>query len=144
MLNNRQWDLYKFIEFATTDEDGIGPVSVEQICHAFPQHYKYKPSEHNYSNCPLIYQDIDALNASDEVGFIIIKKNNQFFIGDEDETYDYLRKLWWKLDKAASKYHVVSKKYQQHSQGRLLSRHLDPIDENSKAKPFMESYKNDK
>ncbi len=140
MLNKRQWDLYNLIK--EHSENGHR-LSVQDICARLPEHYQSRVTQHNFSNCPLIYKDIDELNASDEVGYIIIKKNNQFFVGDEDEAYWYLRKIYYKMRDAIEKYYAVDKKFKEHDQGRILSRKLDPIDEKSKAKVFMESYKND-
>lgn len=140
MLNSRQWDLYNLIK--ESSENGYR-LSVQDICARLPQHYQSRVSEHNFSNCPLIYKDIDELNASGEVGYIIIKKNNQFFVGDENEAYDYLRKNYHKMRDAIDKYQAINKKFNEHDQGRILSRKLDPIDEKSKAKRFNESYFND-
>lgn len=140
MLNSRQWDLYKLIENSSFEGKRL---SVQDICAKLPEHYQSRVSEHNFSNCPLIYKDIDELNASDEVGYIIIKKNNQFFVGDEDEAYAYLRKVYYRMRDAIDKYKAIDKKFNEHDQGRILSRKLDPIDEKSSAKKFNESYFND-
>lgn len=90
LLTDHHKNLYQYLEISTN----FGfEVDVETIARAFPHVYNFKSQKGNYSNCPLLYQHIDELNASNEIDKIIIKNNNKFKLGTEQEAIDYYNKM---------------------------------------------------
>lgn len=85
-------------------------LTVKEICECLPTHYKYNPSESNYTNCPQLYKDIDVLNSDPAVAEIIIKDNNCFKVGSENECKGYAKKLQVRALKSFKKYWDVVKK----------------------------------
>ncbi|MCK9449957.1 MAG: hypothetical protein M0Q41_13425 [Bacteroidales bacterium] len=136
-LTPHLWRLYDSIKFAT----GFGKsLNVEEIAEMFPDVYEFKKQKGNYSNCPQLYKDIDIINASHEVEKIIIKKNNNFRLATEEEAIEYHNKLVRRLIHYRDNALAVKYKIGKDGQGKLLSAQLTPIDENSKAREFTESF----
>ena len=127
------WKLYKLIKA----HPGI---TVKEICEAMPEYYPYKESEHNFTNCPTIYEDIDYLMSSARIEKIIIKDNGTFRLGTEEESIDYANKLFEKGTRLMAKYGVIARRIPKDKQGKLFGTNLKPIDENSKSRPFVESF----
>lgn len=127
------WKLYKLIK----ENPGI---TVKEICRALPEYYQYKESEHNFTNCPSIYEDIDYLMSSARIEKIIIKDNGTFRLGTEEECIDYANKIYIKAKKLMAKYGAIKNRISKDGQSKLFSTALKVIDENSQARPFVETY----
>ena len=127
------WRLYKLIK----ENPGI---TVKEICEAMPEYYSYKESEHNFTNCPAIYEDIDYLMSSARIEKIIIKDNGTFRLGTEEECIEYANKIFLKAKKLMAKYGVIARRIPKNKQGKLFGTNLQPIDENSQARPFVETF----
>lgn len=127
------WKLYNLIKA----NPGI---TVKEICEAMPEYYSYKESEHNFTNCPAIYEDIDYLMSSARIEKIIIKDNGTFRLGTEEECIEYANKIFLKAKKLMAKYGVIARRIPKDKQGKLFGTNLQPIDENSQARPFVETF----
>lgn len=127
------WELYRLIK----DRPNI---TVKEVCEAMPKYYSYKESEHNFTNCPAIYEDIDYIMQSPEVEKIIIKDEGKFRLGTEEECIDYANKLYRRGTRIMAKYGAISRRISADGQGKLLSAQGNPIDENSGARPFVEAF----
>lgn len=137
-LNPRQWGLYHLIKGATMRGETL---TIKNICEIMPDEYQYSPSEKNYSNCPTIYKDIDVINASFEVEKIIIKNNNNIKIATEEEAIAEATKIQIRALKLLRKYWEIYGKISADGQGKLISCQNKVIDEDSKARPFIEAFK---
>lgn len=127
------WKLYKLIK----ENPGI---TVKEICEAMPEYYSYKESEHNFTNCPAIYEDIDYLMSSSRIEKIIIKDNGSFRLGTEEESIDYANKLYARAKKLMAKYGAISKRISKDGQGKLLGTSMHPIDDSSQAREYVEAF----
>lgn len=117
LLTEHHKSLYQHLEISTN----FGfEVNVEMIARAFPHVYNFKSQKGNYSNCPLLYQHIDELNASNEIDKIIIKNNNKFKLGTEQEAIDYYNKMISKAMRLLVKASVVKRKISKHGQAKLI------------------------
>ena len=137
-LTTHQWRLYDFIKLHT--ELGVSELKVKDIVDAFPNEYYLKERDGNYSNCPQLYKDIDTLNASYEIDKIIIKNNNNFKVANEEEAKAYYNKNMTRAINYFMKAHQVRWKMNKDNQGKLLSNQLRPIDDESKAREFIEAF----
>ena len=88
----------------------------------------------------MIWNDIKDINLSYETDKLIISDNFEYWLGNEQETKTFIDKLWKDLEPRLVRYWAYLKKVARDGQGQLLSRRLDPIDENSSARAFIESY----
>lgn len=136
-LNTKLWKLYNFIKYRT--ENNI-PTTVKDICDEFPDTYKLNAKESNFTNCPALYEDIDTLNASAEVNKVIIKDNNDFRFGTEEEVKNYANKLQIHALKQLKKYWDIQRKTMYQGQMKLLSNRDEPIDDKSRAERFVNAF----
>ncbi len=136
-MNTKLWKLYNLIKERTELKLNT---SVSDICLALPEYYYLIERDGNYSNCPTLYEDIDEINASADTDKIIVKDNNNFKLGTEEDVKKYLDKLEIHALKQLKKYWNVKRKIMVNNQYKLLSNRLQPIDEHSKAREYVESY----
>lgn len=127
------WELYRLIKA----RPGI---SVREICEAMPEYYHYKESESDFTNCPAIYEDVDYLMNSARIEKIIIKDEGHFRLGTMDENIEYANKLYVKGTRIMAKYGAISRRIPKDGQGKLLGSSGQVIDENSDARPFIETH----
>lgn len=136
-LTPQLWELYNFIKERTLTDT---KTTVKDICEEFPKTYHLNSKECNFSNCPKLYEDIDFVNSSEEIEKIIIKDHNNFYLATEEQAKDYANRLFNRALKTLKKYYVVDKKIKRDGQGKILSCQLTPIDEQSQAREFVESF----
>ena len=67
---------------------------------------------------------------------LIISDNYEYWLGNEEETLDFIDGLWNDLEPRLVRYWAYLKKVKRNGQGQLLSRRLEPIGENSKARNY--------
>jgi len=127
------WELYRLIK----DRPNI---TVKEVCEAMPKYYQYKESEHNFTNCPSIYEDIDYIMQSPEVEKIIIKDEGKFRLGTQEECITYANKLYARGTRIMAKYGAITRRIDDDGLGKLISAQDRAIDENSVARPFVESF----
>ena len=101
--------------------------------------YEWNDDEKCHDHCPAIWKDITDNNLSFEHQKIIISKNFEYWIGNEEETKEFIDDLWQQLAPRLMRYWAYKSKVSQNGQGRLLDKNLNPV-EDTKAREFIESY----
>ena len=136
-LTPRQWAVYRliynnsiFFHRKTTQREIFDNVSG----------YEWNSDEKCHDHCPAIWKDITDNNLSFAHDKIIISKNDEYWIGNEQETKDFIEDLWSQLAPRLMRYWFYKEKVKGNGQGKLLSNELNPIDDTSKAREFVESY----
>ena len=136
-LTPRQWALYRLIynnslvlKRKTTQKE---------ICDSI-RGYEWNDSETAHDHCPAIWTDITANNLSFSHDKVIISKNFEYWIGNEQETQDFIDNLWNQLAPRLMRYWFYKAKVKRNGLGKLLSNDLQPITDDSKAREFIESY----
>ncbi len=136
-LTPRQWALYRLIynnslfnQRKTTQREIYESISG----------YEWNDSETCHDHCPAIWKDITENNLSFSHDKVIISKNFEYWIGNEEETQEFLNDLWKQLAPRLMRYWFYKAKVKKNGQGKLLSNELNPIDSDSKAREFIESY----
>lgn len=92
LLNERQQLLYELIEHNSLVEHRT--TDQKEICEKLPQFYWYNDRPNSSDKCPLIWDDVNALNLSPEVEKIIITEKYTYRIGSESETKEFIKKYW--------------------------------------------------
>lgn len=142
-LTPRQWALLNLIK--QNSFVGKRKTSQKEICDALKEYgYEWNEDEKCHDHCTAIWNDIKDINLSFDTDKIIIAYRFEYWIGDEEQTRAYIDKLWNDLAPRLSRYWSYYNKVQRNGQGQLLSRKGEPIDENSKARDFIESYGKEK
>lgn len=144
-LTPRQWALYRLIKYNSLVEHR--KTTQKEICDKLGETFGYKwveTSGENHDHCSTIWKDIKDNNESYEHDKIIISKNYEYWIGNEEETQEFLNELWNNLCPRLVRYWNYKQKVARNGQGQLFSTKLNPIDENSKAREFIESYNDHK
>ena len=136
-LTNRQKALLKYIE-----ENSLihhRKTTQKEICE-YINGYEWNYDEKCHDHCPAVWKDIKDINISDETDYVIISKDFEYWIGNKEETQEFLNQLWKDLCPRLVRYWNYKTKVARNGQGQLFSTKLNPIDENSKARAFIESY----
>ena len=136
-LTPRQWALYRLIKYNSLVEHR--KTTQKEICDTI-NGYEWNEDEKCHDHCPAIWKDIKDNNESYEHDKIIISRNFEYWIGNEEETQEFLDRLWKDLCPRLVRFWNYKNKVARNGQGQLLSTKLNPIDENSKAREFIESY----
>ena len=138
-LSPRQWALYRLIKHNSLVEQR--KTTQKEICDQLKDFgYEWNEDEKCHDHCSAIWKDIKDNNESYEHDKIIISNNFEYWIGNEEETQEFLDKLWKDLCPRLVRYWNYKQKVARNGQGQLFSTKLNPIDENSKAREFIESY----
>lgn len=138
-LTPRQWALLNLIK--NNSFIGKRKTSQREIYDALKGYgYEWNDDEKAHDHCSAIWNDIKDINLSYETDKLIISKNFEYWVGDEEQTQAFIDKLWSDLEPRLMRYWAYLKKVNRNGQGQLLSRKLQPIDDNSKARSFIESY----
>ena len=136
-LTPRQWAVYRLIY---TNSIVLHKKTTQREIYESINGYEWNDDEKCHDHCPAIWKDITENNLSFSHDKIIISKNFEYWIGDEEETQQFLNGLWNQLAPRLMRYWFYKNKVARNGQGKLLSNNLDPIDSNSKAREFIESY----
>jgi hypothetical protein len=134
----RQWALYRLIRHYSLD---LGKkITQREICDLLPEYYKWNDDIKTHDHCVMIWGDIKNLNLSYEIDKIVISDNYEYWLGDQEQTKEFINGLWDDLFPRLSRYWAYKQKVARNGQGKLLSDQLQPIDDESKAREFIESY----
>lgn len=93
-----------------------------------------------HDHCVAIWNDIKDINLSYQTDKIIISKNFEYWIGNDEETTEFIDKLWNDLAPRLTRYWAYLKKAERNGQGIFIDRKGNVIDENSQAREYIESY----
>lgn len=137
-LTPRQWALYRLIKANTLR--GRKTTQME-ICNAISE-YEWVDNDKVHDHCPTIWGDINALNFHPNIQKIIISDNFKYWIGTRKEVEAYCDKLWQSISPRLSRYWNIVKKMKLDGQGQIFSARGDLIDEDSKARSYIESFIN--
>ena len=138
-LTPRQWALYRLI-YRNSIEQQRKTTKREIYEELKDMGYEWNDSESTHDNCSAIWNDITANNLSFAHDKIIISKDDNYWIGNEEETKEFIESLWSQLAPRLMRYWFYKTKVKGNGQGKLLSNELKPIDDLSKAREFVESY----
>lgn len=136
-LTPRQWRLLDMIKYASLIEHR--KVTQREICNTI-ESYEWNDDPKAHDHCSAIWNDIKDINLSYQTDKLIISKNFEYWIGNKEETQEFIDRLWNDLEPRLKRYWAYLKKIGRDGQGQLLSRRLEPIDDNSKAREWIESY----
>ena len=109
-LTTRQKELFEYIK-------AHGKVSQRDIF-LNVKGYKWNTDPNIHDHCHGIWNDIARLN-KDEEKPIIISKNHMYWIGDKEETKQYLKDLWLQLAPRLCRHWRLVKKGKRHGQLQL-------------------------
>ena len=138
-LETRQWALFNLIYHNSIVE--CRKTTQREICDKLGEYgYKWNSDEKCHDHCTTIWSDITKLNLSGQNDKVIISKDFFYWIGNEEETKEFVNNLWNDLLPRLVRYWNYSKKISKDGQGQLFSTRLDPISENSKAREFIDAY----
>ena len=138
-LTPRQWALYRLIYENSINHQR--KTTKREIYETLKDYgYEWNDSETTHDHCSAIWTDITANNLSFAHDKVIISKNDDYWIGNEQETKDFIEDLWKQLAPRLMRYWFYKEKVKGNGQGKLLSNELLPIDDTSKAREFIESY----
>jgi len=136
-LTPRQWrllDLIKINSFVYRRK-----TTQKEICEQIDS-YEWNDDEKCHDHCPAIWSDIKDINLSYETDKLIISNKFEYWIGNKEETTEFIDKLWKDLEPRLTRYWAYLKKVERDGQGVLIDRKGKLIDENSQARAFIESY----
>lgn len=137
-LTPRQWALWRLIKHNSMVE--LRKTTQREIYETLKDYgYEWNDSETTHDHCSQIWNDIATNNLSYEHQKIIISKNFEYWIGNEEETQEFINDLWQQLAPRLYRYWHFKSKSKMHGQGRFFDKNLKPIDENG-AREFIESY----
>ena len=142
-LESRQWALFSLIEHNSLVEHR--KTTQREIYEKLVDFgYNWNNDEKCHDHCPAIWTDISKLNLSGQNDKVIISKDFEYWLGNEEETKEFLDNLWNDLMPRLVRYWEYTRKVKKNGQGQLFSTRLDPLEENSKARRFIESYGNER
>ena len=138
-LTPRQWALYRLIY--NNSMVSLRKTTKREVYETLKDYgYEWNDSETTHDNCSAIWNDITANNLSFAHDKIIISKNDEYWIGTQQDTEEFIDSLWSQLAPRLMRYWFYKTKIKGNGQGKLLSNELLPIDDDSKAREFVESF----
>ena len=136
-LTTRQWRLLDFIKINSVVERR--KTTQREIVDNVPG-YEWNDDEKCHDHCPAIWNDIKDINLSCETDKLIISDRFEYWIGNKEETLNFLDKLWSDLSPRLARYWAYLKKVERDGQGILIDRKGNFIGDDSSARRFIESY----
>jgi hypothetical protein len=138
-LTPRQWALLNLVK--QNSFIGKRKTSQREIYDALKDYgYEWNDDEKAHDHCSAIWNDIKDINLSYQTDKLIISKNFEYWIGDMEETQEFINKLWNDLEPRLMRYWAYLKKVERDGQCQTIDRKGNVIDEDSKARAFIESY----
>ena len=148
-LTPRQWWLYNFVKKAAslergkwlTQDDIVNGIWCDlTYCH--DDKYQLNENPHSHDRCEKIWLDVEAINKSPEVDKIILVNDHSYKMAVDYEEADkfYLEQIRKRAIASLVRYSNAKRKCKADGRGKLLSLDLKPIDEESKAKAFIEAF----
>lgn len=137
-LTPQQWDLYELIKHNSLIERR--KTTQKEICDIFPNAYAYVDRPNSTDKCTQIWVDIQAINESPNLEKFIITERYEYWIGSERECKRYLKRLWNSISPRLLRFQNVVRKMKADGQGKIIGASNLPIDDNSKARRFIEAF----
>ena len=135
-LTPRQWRLYNLLK-----ENTHRYMTQREICDALPKDYEYKERPNTTDRCSMLWKDVYAINTvNGRLEKTIATNKYRYKLQTKEEADATLRKLKNKGLKYLAYYSTMLRKATLDGQGKLLSNDLQPIDSESTAREFYESF----
>ena len=139
-LNTRQFRLYDLL-VAVAKADPVRWVDKLEIAdYLGNDYYTINTSKHAHDVCSTMNLDRITINNSLEVDKIILVKDNKFKVATEDEAIELEQELHSQAMKLLGRMTFIQEKRRRNNQGKVLSNQLNPIDENSRAEKYHETF----
>lgn len=142
-LTTRQWRLYELL-VATAEwksDYWVSKIDIAYYVNANCEDtYNISCDDRTHDICSTINLDRLAINNSLEVDKIILIKDNMLKIATEEEAIELEQELHNQAMKLLGRMSFIQEKRRRNNQGKVLSNQLNPIDENSMAKEFHETF----
>lgn len=140
-MNNKQWKLYNFLKI-TAQKYPDKWVTHEEICEALPNDFKMNHVAIKKKCSSMIQRQIIEINSSREIEKIIMYRNQSYKLAtSQEEALEFVNnKLLYKGCRILKRYWQLRDKIMKDGQGKLLSTRGDVIDEESKARPYVEAF----
>ena len=145
-MTPRQWRLYRIVRDSTQYdlfEDNFvqRPISIEMICDMLPEDYQLNTSEKSHGNlCAAMYKDVEQINLSTEVEKQIVIIDHELVLADKEAIENRDDKLMQHVYNMMDRLSASRAKRLADGQGKMVSDQDKIIDENSKARDYVESY----
>ena len=136
-LSPKDWELYRLVYHNSIVEGR--KTTQREICDKISE-FKWNDDPFAHDKCSAISGSVHRNNLSGEHEKIIIYVDNECWIGNQEETQEFLDKLWSDLFPRLNRFWKYTKKLKENGQGKLISCQGEPIDESSQAREFVESY----
>ena len=136
-LTNRQKALLNYIE-----ENSLihhRKTTQKEICE-YINGYEWNDDEKCHDHCPVVWSDIKDINLSHETDYVIISKNFEYWIGNKEETKDFIDRLWRDLSPRLIRYWAFLKKVKRDGQGQIFDKNGNAIENENDVRAFIESY----
>lgn len=141
-LTSRQWALYNLVK--EYSEKGIA-LEQDFIVDSI-KGYEHSKNPKNHNDCTSVWSDVwgdNGINWSSEVDKIIVIDNFTYKLGNEKDLEMYAKDLQKKALRGLKRFWAIIKKMKNDGQLKLLSNQMNPIDENSKARTYVETFVNE-
>ena len=136
-LTPRQWAVYRLIY---NNALVLHRKTTQREIYESISGYEWNDDEKCHDHCPAIWNDIKDINLSCETDKLIISDRFEYWIGNKEETLNFLDKLWNDLSPRLARYWAYLKKVGRDGQGVLIDRKGNVIDDDSSARRWIESY----
>ena len=140
-LTPRQRALYRLIKENTLQGR---KTTQREICDKI-EGYSYIDSKNSHDHCPQIWVDVegeDGLNFSPSIQKIIIMRDFEYWIGNEEEVEDYLTFKWKAIAPRLVRYWMLKSKVANDGQGQLFDCDGKLILDGSRARGYVEAFLN--
>ena len=139
-LNTRQFRLYDLLVAVAETNPDRWVDKFEIADYIGKEHYQINYSDTTHDVCSTMNLDRIALNNSLEGDKIILVKDNKFKVATEDEAIELEQELHSQAMKLLGRMTFIQEKRRRNNQGKVLSNQLNPIDENSRAEKYHETF----
>lgn len=145
-LNSRQWATYNLIKENSLKGQATAQ---KEVCDNYPAEtrkdgYVWAKGANTHDRCLKVWHDVHAINASSEVEKIIVMDNFTYRLATEEEAGEYYAKLQERALKALVRAYNVKRKIKADGQGKLISCQGELIDDESKARRFVQAFMEEK
>lgn len=135
-LSPRAWALWRLVEHNSLVEHRK---TTQREIYEKVSGYEWNSDEKCHDHCPVIWKDITDNNLSYEHEKIIISNNFEYWIGNEEETKEFLDDLWQQLAPRLYRYWFYKSKVERDGTYKLLDKNLNPT-QDTKVREFIESF----
>jgi hypothetical protein len=144
-MTPRQWALYRLLlSRSVLNWDS----SQRDIYECYPDSihedgYHFVDNPKHGDHIRELWDDVQAINSTDEVDKIIVVKDYSYKLGTPEECSSEFSKLFRKHQESLKRALAILSKMRKDGQGKLLSNAMKEIKEDSSAKLFIESFPNE-